>query len=116
MNHEPTMLVRLTTTAHQNAEPESGEVHPRQYPGDQRHHARIDHQQEQAEVSMVMGSVSRMAIGRTTELTTPSSTPARISVVGAVDVHARYPRRRQPQAESGDASREQKAEHGASIA
>ena len=57
-------------------------------------------------VTMVIGRVSNMAMGRTMEFTMPSNMPARIKVEGVSIEDAVHPVGRQPQPQRHDAARE----------
>src|SRR6266404_2197443 len=81
-NHEPTKLTRLTITDVQNADQKPATCMPGSIHATSPTMPALITSKNKPRVMMVIGSVSNMAMGRTMELTIPSSTPARIRVAG----------------------------------
>src|SRR5450631_512639 len=81
-NHEPTKLTKLTSTEVQNADQKPATCMPGSIHATSATMPALMTSRNRPRVMMVIGSVSTMAIGRTMELTIPSSTPARIKVPG----------------------------------
>src|SRR6266403_4134730 len=81
-NHEPTKLTRLTITDVQNADQKPATCMPGSIHATNPTMPALITSKNKPRVMMVIGSVSNMAMGRTMELTIPSSTPARIKVAG----------------------------------
>src|SRR5882757_3460581 len=81
-NHEPTKLTRLTRIEVQKAAPKVVTCMPGNIHATKATMPALMTSRNKPRVSMVIGSVSRMAMGRMMEFTTPSRMPARISVEG----------------------------------
>jgi len=81
-SHDPTMLTRLTMSAVQKAAPNESTCMPGSIHATRATMPALMTIRKKPRVMMVMGRVSTMAMGLTMELTTPSSTPARIKVSG----------------------------------
>src|ERR1019366_2322712 len=82
MNHEPTTLTRLTTTAVQKADQKPAICMPGSIHATKATIPALITNRNKPRVAMVIGSVSTMAMGLMMELTMPSNTPPRISVDG----------------------------------
>src|SRR5882757_7332551 len=81
-NHEPTKLTRLTRIEVQKAAPKVVTCMPGNIHATKATMPALMTSRNKPRVRMVIGRVSKMAMGRTMEFTTPSSMPARTNVEG----------------------------------
>src|ERR1700722_18790162 len=81
-NHEPTKLTRLTISEVQNADQKPPTCIPGSIHATRATIPALITSRNRPRVTMVIGSVSNMAMGRMMELTIPNNRPARIKVSG----------------------------------